>query len=386
MNVLFVQAGEYATVFDHLKAGGAETYRDQRASVDWVENLSRDYSVTVLAIGPSEIDDTQISPTLRSVSVDYGTADMPWLQRFFDDVQPDRIICRIPHLLVLRLAKQRKIPTLPNFADYFSNESLHQIYRNLRLRLALSSKNFPCVSNHNLNASESVGSALLYPRSHIVPWDRYIIETDCDIKTAPSGRAGLQVFYAGALSWDKGLGDAIQAVAHLSSQEQAVNLSVAGSGDEHFWKAHAETLGIVSSVKFLGKIPHDSVLEYMHAHDVVLVPSRWEYAEGLPNVLCEALATRTPLIVSDHPAFLNRLVDRQDCLIFKAGDTIALAATLRKLMDDNTLYRSLSENSIDALQRLKFGLYWDQLWELFLKDPLSKSNWVQKNSLATLRS
>mgnify|MGYP001822557331 CR=1 FL=1 len=384
MHVLFVQAGDYTEAYNRLKADGAETYRDQRASVDWVETLSQDCSVTVLAIGPPQQDDTRLSPSLRSVNISYEQADKAWLRRFFDDVQPDRIICRIPHHIVLRLAKQRKIPTLAIFADYFSNESLRQTYRNLRLRLALTSRHIPCVSNHNLNASRSVGQALFYPRSRIVPWDRSIIEAGYTPKTGLSEQSALRVFYAGMLSEPKGLGDALEAIAHLTTHGQTVRLSVAGPGDEAAWAARAEALGIASSVHFLGRIPHASVLEHMHAHDVVLVPSRWEYAEGLPNVLCEALAARTPLAISNHPAFADRLINEEDCVIFQAGDSVALAEALGKLASDPALYTRLSKNSAEAVQRLRFGIYWDQLWRLFLDDPLSKTNWVQRNSLAAL--
>ena len=286
---------------------------------------------------------------------------------------------------MLRLAKQRRIPTLANFADYFANGSLRQIYRNLRLRLALTSRHIPCVSNHNLNASESVARALFYPRSRIVPWDHHDIDAGYDTKTGPSDRSGLRVFYAGMLEETKGLGDAFEAVAHLSSQGGAARLSVAGTGDEAAWKARAEALGIGSSVTFLGMVPHAAVLEHMHAHDAVLVPSRWDYAEGLPNVLCEALAARTPLVISDHPAFASRLVNEQDCLIFPAGNSMALAKALQQLAEDTVLFKNLSENSAAAFRNLQFGLYWDQLWTLFLEDPGSKTGWVQKNSLAALR-
>ena len=299
-------------------------------------------------------------------------------------MQPDRIICRIPHHIVLRLAKQRKIPTLANFADFFSNESLRQTYRNLRLRLALTGRHVPCVSNHNLNASPSVGQALFYPKSRIVPWDRYIIEAGYTPKTGLAERLALRVFYAGMLSEPKALDDALEAVAHLAAQGQTVRLSVAGPGDEAAWAARAEALGITSSVHFLGRIPHASLLEHMHAHDVVLVSSRWEYAEGLPNVLCEPLAVRTPLVVSGYPAFADRLINEEDCLIFRAGDSVSLAGALGKMANDPALYRRLSENSAEAFQRLRFGLYWDQFWRLFLDNPLSKTNWVQKNSLAAL--
>ena len=91
-HTLFVQTGNFAAAYNRLKAGGEETYRDQRASVDWVEKLSQSCSVTVLSIGGDAYDSSQLSPTLRSVNVAYETADLPWLRDFFDDISPERII------------------------------------------------------------------------------------------------------------------------------------------------------------------------------------------------------------------------------------------------------------------------------------------------------
>ncbi|MEM5774684.1 MAG: glycosyltransferase family 4 protein [Anaerolineaceae bacterium] len=47
------------------------------------------------------------------------------------------------------------------------------------------------------------------------------------------------------------------------------------------------------------------VIEQMHSHDVLIHPS---YVEGLPNVVCEALASSLPVIVSntlDHPLLVQ---------------------------------------------------------------------------------
>ena len=384
MNVLFVQTGHYAEAYARLKTGGEETYRDQRASVDWVESLSQSCSVTVLSISGETYDDIQLSPTLRSVNVSYETADELWFRNFFDETSPDKIICRLPHLAVLRLAKRYNIPTLANFADFFVNSSLRQVYWHLRLRLALTGPHLPCISNHSRNASLSVNRALFYPKARVVPWDRLVIDAGYDVKTRPADDAVLRVFYAGVLTESKGLGDLLKAVAYSVSQGGSLELTIAGEGDEADWRARAKSLAIGGRTTFLGKIPNESVMDYMNAHDVVVVPSRKDYGEGLPNTIREALAARTPVITSDHPAFAGRLVQDQECLVFPERDHVALAQALMRLKDDAHLYETLSGNSAEAAQRLKFGLYWGELWDLFLKDPASQTHWVQKNSLVSL--
>lgn len=122
----------------------------------------------------------------------------------------------------------------------------------------------------------------------------------------------------------------------------------------------------------------------MREHDVVIVPSRHGYAEGLPNTIYEGLASRSPLIISDHPAFRGRLAPEAECLVFEAEAPGALAAQLARLADDPVLYAALSEASERAVGGLYVGMEWEALITAFLADPEDKDGWVRENSLAGL--
>ncbi len=106
--------------------------------------------------------------------------------------------------------------------------------------------------------------------------------------------------------------------------------------------------------------------------------------KGLPNTIYEALAARTPLIISDHPAFASRLQDGENCLSFRAADAEALADSLQRLIGDPSLYEKLSSRSAAAHDSLYFGMQWADLVSVFLRDPYNKTGWVEENSLAKL--
>ena len=53
----------------------------------------------------------------------------------------------------------------------------------------------------------------------------------------------------------------------------------------------------------------------MHAADAVLVYLRHAYGEGLPVTIYLGFASRTPLVVSDHPMFVAYLRDCEDVLV-----------------------------------------------------------------------
>jgi glycosyltransferase involved in cell wall biosynthesis len=384
MNLLFFQYGDYAEAYFRFKRGGRETYRDQRLSVDFVASLRKAYNTTTISIGGAE-HDISLEPDLRSIGL-----PMPYDRRrlleILHKLKPDLVVCRTPNYDVIKWAADTDTVTLLSFADFFSNKRPGAFIHHLRLRATLTRKTFPCIANHSLNASLSVSKALFFPQSRIVPWDLDRLPVSDEIKKKVSDNGNLHGFYAGALSEEKGVNDCLEAVASLLRQGININFDFAGPGNLEIWRNRAEALGIKDKAHFLGLIPNDEVRKQMRSRDFVVVPSQHRYAEGLPNTLCEALAARTPLIASDHPAFADRLQDGKSCLLFKAGDPVSLSKQIVRLVSNPDLYEMLSRNSAAAHESLYIGMKWQDLIGAFLSDPYNKSNWVETNSLARLES
>ena len=77
----------------------------------------------------------------------------------------------------------------------------------------------------------------------------------------------------------------------------------------------------------------------------------------------EAFCSRTPIIASDHPMFSVKLRDRENALIFKAGDAGALAECIRLLAEDPSLYSRLSRNGEAAADTFFCPLkYHELIW------------------------
>jgi glycosyltransferase involved in cell wall biosynthesis len=384
LKLLFFQYGDFGEAYRRFQEGGAETYRDQIASVDFVASLRGQFSVTTLAIcGREHKDDLHVE--LRSIGItDSSAYKSGFLDQLLSDVGPDIMVCRTPNYHVIRWAKRNRVPTLLTFADFFSNRSLRQLLRNLALRTLLDSSVFPCVANHSLNASISVSRALFYPKSRIVPWDWRRIFVEHPSKRVPKDTGHASAFFAGALTEAKGTGDCLEAVALLRKKGINFSFVFAGPGDVEMWRARAGELGIDKQVQFLGVIPNGEVRKRMAESDIVVVPSRHDYAEGLPNTIYEGLASRTPIVVSDHPAFANRLQSGENSLVFRAGDPTSLADRIAMLLADSDLFAGLSKRSAAALESLYFGIDWTDLVSTFLDDPQNRTGWVQANSLARL--
>jgi glycosyltransferase involved in cell wall biosynthesis len=384
MKLLFFQYGDFGEAFRRLQGGGPETYRDQRASVDFVASLRKQYAVTTLAICDRDHRE-DLDYNLRSVGISMESAyRRDFLFGVLNDIEPDLIVCRTPNNHAIAWARTHNVPSLLTFADFFTNNTLKKLIKNIALRALLTSRVFPCVANHSLNASISVSEALLYPKTRVVPWDWTRLSVEKVSKAAPLNAHRPIAFFAGVLTDAKGVGDCLEAVALLQKRGIYLTFEFAGPGDVEWWRARAVGLGVGDRVKFPGIIPNTSVRQRMIESDIVVVPSRHDYPEGLPNTIYEALASRTPLIISDHPSFATRLKSGEDCLIFRAADPSSLAEQVTALLTDIELFRRVSTRAAEAHDSLYIGIDWTRLVSLFLSDPHNRTGWVEANSLARM--
>ena len=133
-------------------------------------------------------------------------------------------------------------------------------------------------------------------------------------------RPGRHVLYAGRLSREKGVADAVAAC-----REAGLPLVVAGEGP-----AEAELRELAGAdVRFTGRVGAEALAELRRDAAVAVVPSR--YAEILPLAALEAMAAGVP-VVAARSGGLAELVPEEG--LYPPGDVAALAARLRRLWGD----------------------------------------------------
>jgi glycosyltransferase involved in cell wall biosynthesis len=99
-------------------------------------------------------------------------------------------------------------------------------------------------------------------------------------------------------------------------------------------------LGIAARVHFAGEIPAEAVAVLLKSCDAFVFPSLWE---GLPMAAIEALHARAAIVASDIPATREAL--GQAALMVPPGDAPALAAGIRRVLEDPDLARTLRERA-----------------------------------------
>jgi len=200
---------------------------------------------------------------------------------------------------------------------------------------------------------ESVDAVVLLARSELLAYEAFapsvrfeLVANGIDparlmrepLRTVSSGP--LRLAYVGRLAAEKGLFEALDALALLASEGREVSLTIAGQGpDESRLIAKAKEMNLSDRVRFAGPVYDEAKEEVLRAAQVFTLPT---YAEGLPYALLEAMAAGAVPVATPVGAIPDVLEDGVHGLLVSAKDSAALAAAIRRLDDDRQLLAEMA--------------------------------------------
>jgi glycosyltransferase involved in cell wall biosynthesis len=143
----------------------------------------------------------------------------------------------------------------------------------------------------------------------------------------------IRLVFVGRLAPVKGLRVLLAALAQLRDDLPNLHLVLVGDGpDRKTLEAAAAPLG--DRVTFTGYLSQSEVAQAMQAADICVLPS---FAEGVPVVLMEAMASRKPVIATQVAGVGELVEDGVSGFIVPPGDMESLAARIRVLAGDAKL-------------------------------------------------
>lgn len=161
-------------------------------------------------------------------------------------------------------------------------------------------------------------------------------------REAPSpagGRGAGAVVFAGRLHRQKGVATLLEAFASLLPRSRGLTLRVFGRGpEEPALRRRVVDLGLEGCVDFAGWT--DRLAEELGRARLAVLPT---LGEGMSNVLLEAMAAGCPVVTTDIPANREVVVDGASGLLVPPGDPAALAAAMRRLLEEPALAARLAE-------------------------------------------
>jgi glycosyltransferase involved in cell wall biosynthesis len=141
----------------------------------------------------------------------------------------------------------------------------------------------------------------------------------------------------GRLTIQKGHTVLLDAIAKLKSIEPQPVFAFAGDGPlRGGLEEKARRLGIKHQVHFLGV--RNDVNELLLAADIFVQPSLWE---GLSLALLEALLAGLPVLATRVEGVADVVEDGNSALVVPPKNSVALAAAIRRLLNDNQLRKRL---------------------------------------------
>ena len=147
----------------------------------------------------------------------------------------------------------------------------------------------------------------------------------------------MELVFVGRLTAIKGIRVLLEAFAQACAQRPDLRLKLVGDGDD---RPHLETLASQitdqtgGQVTFTGFQSQAQVAEHLAGADMFVLPS---FAEGVPVVLMEAMASAKPVIATQVAGIPELITHGQSGFLAPAGDAISLAAHILKLAGDPEL-------------------------------------------------
>ncbi len=161
------------------------------------------------------------------------------------------------------------------------------------------------------------------------------------------GVDGPLLAFAGRITKQKALEVALDALGRLDG----VTLAIAGDGpDLPDLRRKVAELGLDARVRFLGPLDRERVLTLFRAADASLLTSSWE---NFPHTVVEALAVGTPVIATAVGGVPELVRDGENGLLVPAGDSNALAAAIRRLIDHPDLRERLAAAAAPSVEHLR---------------------------------
>lgn len=197
--------------------------------------------------------------------------------------------------------------------------------------------------------------------------DLRIVPNGVDVQRFASARPaslakGRHLLFVGRLEERKGFRIAVDAFGQLARAYPDLRMLVIGDGSE---RNTVDSLAddVRGRVEMLGRVDDDRLASYLKAADLYIGPATGGESFGI--VLAEAMAAGRPIVASDISGYRDVARNGTEALLVPPGDASALAAGVRRVLDDPALAKSLGDAGAARAREYDWDTVTDQLVAIY---------------------
>jgi glycosyltransferase involved in cell wall biosynthesis len=178
---------------------------------------------------------------------------------------------------------------------------------------------------------------------------------------------GAQILFIGRLTAVKGAPVLLDAFAIVRRAHPDATLTLIGDGpDRTALEGRVARLGLRDAVRFTGYLSQAAVAERLAEADIFVLPS---FAEGVPIVLMEAMASAKPVIASRIAGIPELVEHGVSGWLTPPGDVAALAESMERLLANPDQRHDMGVNGrLFVRSRFNLELQADDLFARFSDD------------------
>lgn len=159
-----------------------------------------------------------------------------------------------------------------------------------------------------------------------------------------SSRMKNSILFLGSFIKEKGIYDLVDAVEILVKERgySTIQLNFFGSKNIDKLTGYVTKKNLGSHITVNDFINSEQVIQQLYKHTVLILPS---YSEGIPNVILEAMATKTPIIATAVGGLKEILKDRINSIITEVGNPKDLSDKIMICFNDKALMEAIAETA-----------------------------------------
>jgi glycosyltransferase involved in cell wall biosynthesis len=153
----------------------------------------------------------------------------------------------------------------------------------------------------------------------------------------------------------KGLDDLLAALKEIKNVIPDIHLKIVGDGElRNYYERLADDMGLSGTVTFVGQVIQKDLIKLYTQASVFVLPSKG--VEGFGNVVLEALACNTPVVVTDIVGMADDIEKFQCGRVVQPNNPRKLAGALIDILSSKKLWNDMSKNGMQLLGKLRVNM------------------------------